>query len=255
MRERPPPAPPEPPSPPASPARPPSRLAVVGFTHAAVHPPADPFADAARSARPRRDVAGASVDFDEVHRRAHEAGGTAGRRRARRGRHAGLRQRAASRPVIRRARRCGVSRFVAGGAGQRNAVGVMLVDAPVRDRDLRAAIARIAREHAASRRPRVPGPSSITRRWTRLRRVARRQRLVGVRGLERAGPAVAARDRRCDARRGAAAVAARRQRARRRDGRVVRRTPVARRRGGADHVAPAAGIAEVIADALGGVAD
>ena len=142
---------PAPPAPPGSPARPPSRLTVLGFRVRQFIRPPIRSRTLLGALGPRRDVAGASVDFDEAHRRAHEAGGTVGDAfLAAVG--SGLRHvlESAGDPVP---TMLTVSEPVrlAGGAGQRNAVGVMLVDVPVRDHDLRAAIARIARTTRAAK--------------------------------------------------------------------------------------------------------
>ena len=153
-----PPAPPDRPAPPGSPARPPSRLAVWGFRVRQFIRPPIRSRTLLGALGPRRDVAGASVDFDEAHRRAHEAGGTVGDALlAAVG--SGLRHvlESAGDPVP---TTLTVSEPVrlAGAAGQRNAVGVMLVDATTTcGRRSRASRGRRGRR---SRSPVRPGRSS-----------------------------------------------------------------------------------------------
>ena len=203
---------------------------------------------------PRRDVAGASVGFDEVHRRAHEAGGTVGDAfLAAVG--SGLRHvlESAGDPVPTTLTVSEPVRLT-GGAGQRNAVGVMLVDVPVRDHDLRGAIARIARTTRAAK-PIARAAGTVIRSPAAARgfdAFARRQRLIAAVVSNVPGP----RSRLVIA---GAALAE-----------VLPLSPLAGNvrvgvtvvsydgrlwlgvEADADHVAPAAGIAEAIADALGG---
>ena len=239
------------------PPRPPSRLAVLGFRVRQFIRPPIRSRTLLGALGPRRDVAGASVDFDEVHRRAHEAGGTVGDAfLAAVG--SGLRHvlESAGDPVP---TTLTVSEPVrlAGGAGQRNAVGVMLVDVPVRDRDLRGAIARIARTTRAAK-PIARAAGTVIRSPAAARGFdvfARRQRLIAAVVSNVPGP----RSRLVIAgatlaevlplsplagnvRVGVTVVSY--------DGRLWLGVEA-----DADHVAPAAGIAEAIADALGGRAD
>jgi diacylglycerol O-acyltransferase / wax synthase len=170
------------PAPPATPARPPSRLAVLAFRVRQFIRPPIRSRTLLGPLGPRRDVAGASVDFDEAHRRAHEAGGTVGDAfLAAVG--SGLRHvlESAGDPVP---TTLTVSEPVrlAGGAGQRNAVGVMLVDVPVRDHGMRAAIARIART-TRSAKPIARAAGTVIRSPAAARgfdAFARRQRLIAA---------------------------------------------------------------------------
>jgi WS/DGAT/MGAT family acyltransferase len=251
------PASPAPAAPPVSPARPPSRLAVLGFRVRQLIRAPIRSRTLLGPLGPRRDVAGASVDFGDVHRMAHEAGGTVGDAfLAAVG--SGLRHvlESAGDPVP---MTLTVSEPVrlAGGAGQRNAVGVMLVDVPVRDHDLRAAIARIARTTRAAK-PIARASGTVIRSPAAARgfdAFARRQRLIAAVASNVPGP----RSRLVIA--GATLVE------------VLPLSPLAGNvrvgvtvvsydgrlwlgvEADADHVAPAAGIAKAIADALGGHAD
>jgi WS/DGAT/MGAT family acyltransferase len=252
-----PPAPSAAPAPPASPARAPSRLAVLGFRVRQFIRPPIRSRTLLGPLGPRRDVAGASVDFNEVHRRAHEAGGTVGDAvLAAVG--SGLRHvlESAGDPVPTTLTVSEPVRLV-GGAGQRNAVGVMLVDVPVRDHDLRGAIARIARTTRAAK-PIARASGTVIRSPAAARgfdAFARRQRLIAAVVSNVPGP------------RSRLAIAGATL------AEVLPLSPLAGNvrvgvtvvsydgrlwlgvEADADHVAPAAGIAESIADALSGRAD
>jgi diacylglycerol O-acyltransferase / wax synthase len=249
-----PPASPEPPAQPGSPALSQSRLAVIAFRLRQFIRPPIRSRTLLGPLGPHRDVAGTSVDFEEAHRRAHEAGGTVGDAfLAAVG--SGLRHvlESAGDPVP---TTLTVSEPVrlGGGAGQRNAVGVMLVDVPVRDDDLRAAIARIART-TRSAKPIARAAGTVIRSSAAARgfdAFARRQRLIAAVVSNVPGP------------RSRLAIAGARL------AEVLPLSPLAGNvrvgvtvvsydgrlwlgvQADADHVAPAAGIAEAIADALGG---
>ena len=179
---------PAPPAHPASPARPPSRLAVLGFRVRQFIRPPIRSRTLLGPLGPRRDVAGASVDFDEVHRRAHEAGGTVGDAVPRRGR-----QRAAARAGVgRRSGADDVDGVRAGpprgwrGPAQR---GRRHARRRARARPRPAGGDRAHRADDAcgeADRPRGRDGHPITGRRTRLRRVRAPPTAHRRRGLERA---------------------------------------------------------------------